>query len=89
MTHLYQIEIAPAAQRQLKKLSSELLQSILNQIQKLAFEPRPSGVKKLSGNDDFYRIRIKDYRVVYAINDKKLLILILKIGSRKEVYRSL
>lgn len=89
MIEIYQIELTPAAQRQLKKLSTVLLRSLLTQIQKLAFNPSPNNVKKLSGNNDFYRIRIKDYRVIYTINDKKLLILVLKIGSRKEVYHSL
>ena len=53
----------------------------------LAKEPRPKGVKKLSGADDLYRIRVGDYRVVYQIRDDRLIVLVVRIGHRKDVYR--
>ncbi|MHB9013787.1 MAG: type II toxin-antitoxin system RelE family toxin [Ignavibacteriaceae bacterium] len=52
----------------------------------LSANPRPYGYKKLQ-DSEFYRIRIGDYRVVYRIKDKELLILVIKIGHRKEIYR--
>ena len=61
---------------------------IKNQINKLQHDPRPDGVKKLSGEDGIYRIKVaKDYRVVYQIKDDQLIVLIIKIGYRKDAYR--
>ena len=53
----------------------------------LAANPRPPGVEKLAGPDDFYRIRVGDYRIIYQIQDDVLMILVVKIGHRREVYR--
>jgi mRNA interferase RelE/StbE len=53
----------------------------------LQHEPRPSGVKKLTGEDDLYRICEGDYRIIYTIQDKEPIVLALKIGGRKEIYR--
>ena len=52
-----------------------------------AFEPRPHGVKKLLGVDDLYRVRVGSYRVVYTIRDDRLIVLVLRISDRKDVYR--
>lgn len=49
--------------------------------------PRPQGVKELAGEDDVYRIREGDYRIIYTIRDKELIVLVVKIGDRKETYR--
>ena len=89
MTSVYRIDLSPAAQRQLKKLSSSVRHSIIKQLDSLKSNPRPDGVKKLAGIEKLYRLRIGDYRVVYTINDKQLVILVVKIGDRKEVYRHL
>lgn len=56
-------------------------------IDALADNPRPHGTKKLAGEDDLYRIRIGDYRVIYQVQDLVLLIVVVKIGGRKDVYR--
>lgn len=53
----------------------------------LAGDPRPKGVKKLFGLDDLYRIRVGEYRVVYQIQDNRLIVLVVRIGHRKDVYR--
>ncbi len=53
----------------------------------LAIDPRPSGVVKLSGEENLYRVRAGDYRIVYSIQDAALLVLIVKVGDRKDVYR--
>jgi mRNA interferase RelE/StbE len=58
-------------------------------IESLADNPRPQGVKKLAGEDDFYRVRVGDYRIVYQIRDKSLLVLIVRLGHRSEVYRGI
>jgi mRNA interferase RelE/StbE len=53
----------------------------------LAEEPRPAGAEKLAGRDDRYRIRVGDYRVVYSIEDAALIVWIVKVGHRRDVYR--
>jgi mRNA interferase RelE/StbE len=60
---------------------------IASAIDALAGDPRPSGVTKLRGPEGFYRIRVGDYRVVYAIEDDVLLVLVVRVGHRREVYR--
>ena len=84
---MYTIDIAPAAERALKKLSADIRKRIFKAFFKLEVEPRPSGVKKLSGEDDFYRIRVGDYRIVYQIRDNELVILVVRVAHRREVYR--
>ncbi len=49
--------------------------------------PRPHGSEKLSGPDQLYRIRAGDYRIVYAVDDDRMLVLVVKVGHRREVYR--
>ena len=84
---MYNIEIAPAAERAIKKLSAEVKKRIIKALLKLGVEARPPGVKKLSGEEDLYRVRVGDYRVVYQIRDNELVVLVLRVAHRKEVYR--
>ena len=81
------ILLAPPAERQLKALTEPVQKRIVKRLRTLKDNPRPQGIKKLAGRDDLYRIREGDYRIVYTIQDKKLIILVVKIGDRKEVYR--
>ena len=83
----YKIVVSATAERQLKKIRREDTIRILRSISLLADEPRPCGCRKLSGYDDIYRIRIGNYRVIYEIDGKRIIIIILKIGHRREVYR--
>ena len=73
--------------RQIKALSIEVRQDIALTIQSLANEPRPIGVKKLSGEKDIYRVRVGNYRVLYQIVDKVLVVAVVSVGHRREVYR--
>ena len=82
----YRIEVTPRARKDLRTLSMRVRQIMADQIDALKNDPRPQGCKKLKGREDFYRIRVGDYRVVYQIEDKVLLILIVRIGDRKEIY---
>ncbi len=79
----YEVQILPKAARQIKALSIE----VRHTIQSLANEPRPIGVKKLSGEKDIYRVRVGNYRVLYQIVDKVLVIVVVSVGHRREVYR--
>jgi len=83
----YRVEITPAAQRELSKLPKNVQKRVDERIQALAENPRPPGSKKLEGEDGFHRIRVGDYRIVYQIKDKVLLVLVIRIGNRREVYR--
>lgn len=83
----YQIEFAPLAARQFKILPQGFQARVKKRIDSLSDNPRPAGVQKLEGIEDLYRIRVGDYRVIYQIQDKALLILVVKIGHRREVYR--
>ena len=83
----YKIEVSASAERQLKKIRREDKIRILRSISLLAGDPRPVGCRKISGYDDIYRIRIGNYRVIYEIDGKRIVIVILKIGHRREVYR--
>ena len=83
----YSIEFSRTARKQLGKLPRGTGQRIADGIETLADNPLPPGVKKLTDKDDLYRIRIGDYRVIYQINESMLLILIVKIGHRGDIYR--
>jgi mRNA interferase RelE/StbE len=84
---LYRILFAPAALRQFRKLSSQLQKRLRPHVDALADNPRPAGVVKLSGSDDIYRIRVGDYRIIYEIQDVGLVVLVLKVGNRREIYK--
>lgn len=83
----YSILLAPAAERQLRALPEPAQKRIVKRLRRLKEKPRPEGATKLAGEDDLYRIRDGDYRIIYTIRNKELIILIVKIGHRKEVYR--
>lgn len=85
----YQIKVLRKASRQLKTLPKDVQSQIRSEIRTLSENPRPPGVKKLSGAGDFYRIRVGNYRIIYEIQDKVLLVLIVGVGHRREIYRGL
>ncbi|WP_130472888.1 type II toxin-antitoxin system RelE family toxin [Candidatus Magnetaquicoccus inordinatus] len=84
---LYRIEVSPQAQRQLRRFSRSLQEQFGRAIDSLASNPRPSGCVRMEGQASTYRIREGDYRIVYQVRDNLLLILVLKVGNRREVYR--
>ena len=85
MTH--RIELSPSAVRQLKKLDIAARRRIQAAIETLAGEPRPAGAKKLVGGGGEWRVRTGDYRIVYEIHDGVLLVLVVAVGHRREIYR--
>jgi mRNA interferase RelE/StbE len=83
----YDVFIKPSALKELEAVDSKKdRQRIVRVILSLAKEPRPSGCRKLSGRDK-YRIRSGQYRIIYAVQDAILVVTIVKIGHRREVYR--
>jgi mRNA interferase RelE/StbE len=83
----YSVLLAPSAERQLKAFAGTTQKRIVTRLKALRHNPRPQGVKKLTGEDDLYRIREGTCRIIYTIQDKELVVLVVKIGDRKEVYR--
>lgn len=81
----YTVLILPSAQKQLSKLPNSVATRIEEKILELEQDPRPPGCKKLRGRDA-WRIRIGDYRVIYEINDGRLIVTVITIGHRREVY---
>ena len=85
---MYRVLLRPPAQKFLRKLRDKTLAArLVEAMRGLANNPRPPGCDKLAGLDDLYRIRVGDYRIVYQIQDAVLLVLVVKIGHRREVYR--
>jgi mRNA interferase RelE/StbE len=83
----YQVFFKPSAERQLRKLPVDVQRRIVGEVATLAVNPRPSGVVKLTGDENLWRIRIGNYRVVYEIHDDRLVVLVLRVANRKDVYR--
>ena len=84
----YQIEISRPARKQIKKLDPEVRHRIARRIDALADEPRPGGVVKLTDvSPPLYRVREGQYRIVYTIDDDKLIVLVVRVGHRSEVYK--
>ena len=83
----YRIEFTSSAVRDFSQLPESVQQRLLPKINALADLPRPIGVQKLQGRVNRYRIRVGDYGVVYEIQDRILVVLIVRIGHRREVYR--
>ncbi|MDD4924325.1 MAG: type II toxin-antitoxin system RelE/ParE family toxin [Dehalococcoidales bacterium] len=85
---MYRIELRRQAQRSLDKLPKGDFTAITEAVQNLADSPRPKGVEKIK-SAGLWRIRYGDYRIVYSIDDDNKIIIILRIGHRREIYRSL
>ena len=71
----------------LRKLPKKIQVRIIRKVDQLGADPFPHGTEKLTATVDLWRIRIGDYRVIYTVDHKELLVLVLKIGHRREVYR--
>lgn len=85
----YKISFNKRYLKDLIKIPKNSQKQIIETIAQLAFEPRPDGCKKLQGSADIplYRVRCGDYRIVYTIEDAILLILIIEVGHRRDIYR--
>ena len=83
----YKVRITRSAEKQLARLPAEDQRRVAMAMVALGAEPRPHGVRKLAGVEAAYRIRVGQYRIIYEIDDGAVLVLVLKIGNRKEVYK--
>lgn len=82
----YRIELRPAAARQLRKLDPPTARRIQGAIALLADDPRPPASRPLTGRPA-WRVRVGDYRVIYTIEDDRLLVVVVTLGHRRDVYR--
>ena len=83
----YRVEISKNAAKDLRAIDRRWIPRIVATIETLESDPRPSGCKKLVGSDHTYRLRIGDYRVVYDIHDETLIVFVVRIRHRRDVYR--
>ena len=83
----YQVAVALAAARQLRKFDPQVRRRIQAAIELLATEPRPPAATRLVGGAGEWRVRTGDYRIVYEIEDERLLVLVLSVGHRREIYQ--
>jgi mRNA interferase RelE/StbE len=82
----YTILIERYAQKQIMKLDKKIIPVIKTSIASLADNPKPHGYKKLKG-EDAYRIRVGDYRIIYEIDDGKIIVTVVSVGHRKDIYK--
>ncbi len=82
----YTIFITSAARKDIRKISQPIRSRIDNRIVELADNPRPAGVKKLVQQDELYRVRVGDYRIIYQINDAVRKVFIARVRHRREAY---
>ena len=84
----YSVLIKPSAAKEIEAVGQrDDRQRIVTRIRSLARDPRPFGSEKLSGKGDLYRLRVGRYRIIYSVSDAELVVLIVRVGHRKNVYR--
>lgn len=86
MAASYRIEFTSAAARQFRKLPSQARSRLQHRIDRLADNPRPPGVVAIKGSSGALRLRVGDYRVIYRVEDDLLVVLVVRVGHRREVY---
>jgi mRNA interferase RelE/StbE len=84
----YHVAFTPAATRQLRKLDPQARRRIQAAIDLLAVEPRPPAATQLVGGGGEWRVRTGDYRIIYEIEDDRLVVLVVAVGHRRDLYRS-
>ena len=83
----YRVEFKRSAEKAYAKLPDDMKRRIASRLHTLEENPRPDGVKKLKGLENLYRVREGNYRVIYTIEDQVLLVLVVAIGDRRDIYR--
>ena len=83
----YEVEISHSAERQLRRLPRKDQVRVVRVMQARAVDPIPRGARKLSGFDDVFRVRTGRYRILYSVSRRTVVIVVLKVGQRRDVYR--
>lgn len=82
----YTVELKQSARKELERLPNAVIARIIAKLESLEENPRPSGCTKLKGGDAEYRIRVGEYRVVYVIDDRRVIVTVTRIRHRRDVY---
>lgn len=82
----YQVEFCRKAEKELRRVDSRYVSRLLEVAESLANEPRPLGSKKLVGSERTFRVRVGDYRLIYEIEEEKLIILVVRVRHRQSAY---
>ncbi|MBC1260514.1 type II toxin-antitoxin system RelE/ParE family toxin [Synechococcus sp. BSF8S] len=84
----YSLSIKPSAAKELQALSDKsTLKRLIEKIKTLATRPRPLGAEKLAGRPRLYRVRQGNYRVIYSVDDETRVVVVVKVGHRRDVYK--
>ena len=83
----YTVIISRTSQKVINRLDGDMHSRIIRKLETIEDNPRPVGIEKLAGPDNLYRVRVGDWRIVYAIQDRNLVVLVVKVAHRREVYR--
>ena len=83
----YEVYIEQAAEKDLKALPVEYFRNVIRRIQALSNNPHPSGCRKIKGSDNYWRIRIGNYRVLYEIDSTAKAVRVFRVKHRREIYR--
>lgn len=83
----YRIEWKRSAEKELRRLPKGMIGRVVSAVTSLAKHPYPSGIRKLVGSHSSYRLRVGEYRVIYTVEEDRLIIEVVRIGHRREVYR--
>lgn len=82
----YRVELTTAAARQVRKLEPVARRRVLNALRELEVDPRPPGVKKLTGLENAWRVRVGDFRILYEIADDVVLVTVFRVAHRRDAY---
>ena len=85
----YDVYFRPSADKALLKLPAKMQRRIVTAVEALCTDPRPEGWVKLEGEENLWRIRVGQYRMVYTIQDEELIVLVVRVAHRKDVYRGM
>ena len=83
----YKVELLPTAKKELASLPKEILKRVYGRLVVLSENPYPKGIKAIKGGDGIFRLRVGDYRILYKVENRRLLVLVISIGHRKDIYR--
>ena len=85
---MYKVSIKNSALKEIQRIPKDFRIKIIETIDSLANNPRPNGARKLENFKNSYRVRVGQYRIIYEIEDRWLIVEVVKVGNRKEVYRN-
>ena len=83
----YRVEVGRTAEKQIGRLEASDRRRVIEAIVGLSADPRPQGCRKLRDLEDVYRIRVGSWRILYSVEDERVVVLVLKVGHRRDVYR--